>query len=109
MSSVFLIKNKTGLISELGSFLNLMVLAVHEVFDKLDYDEQYMVANRLGFCMNCFSDYYIDNTVTDKDGNPKKVKFKKMTYLDLANTFGKSSPDTAYQTVHRATQKCVSG
>lgn len=68
--------------------------AVHEVFDKLYYDEQYMVANRLGFC--------IDKAVTDKDGNPKKVKFKKMTYLDLANTFEKSSPDTAYQTVHRA-------
>lgn len=79
--------------------------AVYEVFDKLYYDEQYMVANRLGFCMDCFSDYYIDNTVTDKDGNPCKVKFKKMTYLDLANTFEKSSPDTAYQTVHRAYAK----
>lgn len=79
--------------------------AVHEVFDKLYYDEQYMVANRLGFCMDCFSDYYRDNTVTDKDGNPRKVKFKKMTYLDLANTFEKSSPDTAYQTVHRAYAK----
>ena len=79
--------------------------AVHEVFDKLYYDEQYMVANRLGFCMDCFSDYYRDNTVTDKDGNPRKVKFKKMTYLDLANTFGKSSPDTAYQTIHRAYAK----
>ena len=44
-------------------------------------------------------------SVTDKDGNPRKVKFKKMTYLDLANTFGKSSPDTAYQTVHRAYAK----
>ena len=79
--------------------------AVYEVFDKLHYDEQYMVANRLGFCMDCFSDYYMDNTVTDKDGNPRKVKFKKMTYLDLANTFEKSSPDTAYQTVHRAYAK----
>lgn len=28
-----------------------------------------------------------------------------MTYLDLANTFGKSSPDTAYQTVNRAYAK----
>ena len=79
--------------------------AVYEVFDKLYYDEQYMVANRLGFCMDCFSDYYVDNTVTDKDGNHKKVKFKKMTYLDLANTFEKSSPDTAYQTVNRAYAK----
>lgn len=79
--------------------------AVHEVFNKLNYEEQYMVANRLGFCMDCFSDYYMDNTVTDKDGNPRKVKFKKMTYLDLANTFGKSSPDTAYQTVNRAYAK----
>ena len=79
--------------------------AVHEVFNKLNYEEQYMVAGRLGFCMDCFSDYYMDNTVTDKDGNPRKVKFKKMTYLDLANTFGKSSPDTAYQTVNRAYAK----
>ena len=79
--------------------------AVHEVFNKLNYEEQYMVAGRLGFCMDCFSDYYVDNTVTDKDGNPRKVKFKKMTYLDLANTFGKSSPDTAYQTVNRAYAK----
>lgn len=79
--------------------------AVHEVFNKLYYDEQYMVAGRLGFCMDCFSDYYIDKSVTDKDGNPKKVKFKKMTYLDLAYTFEKSSPDTAYQTVNRAYAK----
>ena len=79
--------------------------AVHEVFSKLYYNEQYMVANRLGFCMDCFSDYYMDKSLTDKDGNPKKVKFKKMTYLDLANTFGKSSPDTAYQTVNGAYAK----
>lgn len=46
----------------------------------------------IGFCMDCISDYYIDNTITDKDGNPRKVKFKKMTYLDLAKTFVKSSP-----------------
>lgn len=76
--------------------------AVHEIFDKLYYDERYMVVNRLGFCIDCFSDYYMDKCVTDKDGNPKKVKFKKMTYLDLANTFGKPLPDIAYQTVYRA-------
>ena len=35
----------------------------------------------------------------------KKIDVKKMTYLDLANTFEKSSPDTAYQTVHRAYAK----
>ena len=55
--------------------------------------------------MDCFSDCYMDNHVTDKDGNPRKVKFKKMTYLDLANTFEKSSPDTAYKTVNRAYAK----
>lgn len=55
--------------------------------------------------MDFFSDYYMDKTVADKDENPKKVKFKKMTYLDLANTFEKSSPDTAYQTVNRAYEK----
>ena len=79
--------------------------AVHEVFDKLYYDEQYMVANRLGFCLDCFSDYYLDNSVTDRDGNSRKVKFKIITYLDLANTFGKSSPDTAYQTIKGAYAK----
>lgn len=40
--------------------------------------------------MDCFSDYYMDKTVTDKDRNSKKVKFKKMTYIDLANTFEKN-------------------
>lgn len=40
---------------------------VHEVFDKLYYDEQYMVAGRLGFCMDCFSDYHMDKSVTDKE------------------------------------------
>lgn len=79
--------------------------AVHEVFSKLNYEEQYMVAGRLGFCMNCFSSYYIDKSVTDKDGNPRKVKFKKMPYIDLAYAFEKSSPDTAYQTVNRAYAK----
>ncbi|MGN0569139.1 MAG: hypothetical protein ACI4N4_01380 [Candidatus Fimenecus sp.] len=76
--------------------------AVHEVFSKLNYEEQYMVAGRLGFCMNCFSSYYIDKSVTDKYGNPRKVKFKKTPYIDLAYAFEKSSPDTAYQTVNRA-------
>ncbi|MBR3817160.1 MAG: hypothetical protein IKJ27_10610 [Clostridia bacterium] len=33
------------------------------------------------------------------------MKTKKMTYLDRANTFEKSSPDTAYQTVNRAYAK----
>lgn len=79
--------------------------AVHEVFSKLNYEEQYMVAGRLGFCMNCFSSYYIDKSVTDKYGNPRKVKFKKMPYIDLAYAFEKSSPDTAYQTVNRAYAK----
>jgi hypothetical protein len=31
--------------------------------------------------MDYFSDYYIDETVTDKYGNPKKMKIKKMTLL----------------------------
>lgn len=79
--------------------------AVHEVFDKLTYEEMYMVAGRLGFCMDCFSNYYIDKSVTDKDGNPRMVKFKKQPYIDLAYTFEKSSPDTAYQTVNRAYAK----
>lgn len=47
----------------------------------------------------------IYNFVTDKDGNPKKVKFEKMTYLNLANTFGKSSPDTEYYTINQAYTK----
>lgn len=55
--------------------------------------------------MDCFSDYYMDNAIIDKDGKPRKVKLKKMTYLGLANTFKNSSPDTAYQTVHRAYAK----
>ena len=59
--------------------------------------------------MYCFSDYYMDKPVTHNDGTPRKVKFKKMTYLDFANTFEESSPDTVYQTVNRAYKKCVSG
>ena len=43
------------------------------VFNKLYYDEQYMVAGRLSFCMDCFSDYYMDKTVTDKDGNTAHI------------------------------------
>lgn len=55
-----------------------------------DYREKAIVAAYLGFCMDCFSDYYMDKTVTDKDRNSKKVKFKKITYIDLANTFEKN-------------------
>lgn len=64
-----------------------------------------MAAGKLGFCMEGFSNYYMYKTVTDKDGNPRKAKFKKLPYIDLANTFEKASPDTAYQTVNRAYAK----
>lgn len=64
-----------------------------------------MVAAHLSFYMDFFSDYYMDKTVTDKDRNSKKVKFKKMTYIDLANTFEKTLLDTAYQTVQRVSAK----
>lgn len=55
--------------------------------------------------MDCFSEYYEDKTILDSEGEPRKVKFKKQTYLDLAYAFEKSSPDTAYQTVNRAYEK----
>lgn len=79
--------------------------AIHEVFSMLNYEERYMVAGRLGFCMDCFSEYYADEKVLDSEGEPRMVKFKKQTYLDLAYAFEKSSLDTAYQTVNRAYEK----
>lgn len=42
-----------------------------------DYREKVIVAEHLSFYMDFFSDYYMDKTVTDKYGNPKKVNLRK--------------------------------
>ena len=71
-------------------------------WESLDYREQEMLADHLGFCPDCFS-------VLEKTGSSEKwydcVPRKRTPYADLAIDFGLSSPESAQRICDQAVIK----
>ena len=55
-----------------------------DAYDKLEYTERMLLAQRLGFCFDCHSTFYMDYDDLDEYGDPKKNPIKPMMYTDIA-------------------------
>lgn len=78
---------------------------LYEAFNSLEYTEQIMLAQYLGFCPDCFSTVYVDKTDLDEYGKPKRKKIKSLPYTDIATSHGFSDADTAKKTIEGALEK----
>lgn len=74
-------------------------------FDKLSYEEQSMLAQRCGFCLDCRSVFYMDFKDLDEYGEPKKKAIPKMMYTDIATDHEYSSANTAKRICDKAIEK----
>lgn len=74
-------------------------------FDKLSYEEQSMLAQRFGFCLDCKSVFYMDFKDLDEYGEPKKKAIPKMMYTDIATEHEYSSANTAKRICDKAIEK----
>ena len=68
---------------------------LYEAYDSLEYTEKIMLAQRLGFCPECFSTRYADKNDLDETGKPKEKSIKPLPYTDIATDHGFSDADTA--------------
>ena len=66
-----------------------------DAFDKLEYRERAIVAAHLGFCMDCWSGFYVEN----ENGRKAKRRFDGKAFADLAGEHGiaPSSADRIYR------------
>ncbi|MBQ1507628.1 MAG: hypothetical protein IIZ36_04310, partial [Ruminococcus sp.] len=78
---------------------------LYEAYDSLEYTEKIMLAQRLGFCPECFSTRYADKTDLDENGKPKEKPIKPLPYTDIATDHGFSDADTAKRVCERALAK----
>jgi len=76
-----------------------------EAFDKLSYEEQSMLAQHFGFCLNCKSVFYMDYKDLDEYGEPKKKQIPKMMYTDIATDHEYSSANTAKKICEKSIEK----
>lgn len=76
-----------------------------DAFDKLDYEEQAMLAKHFGFCLNCHSTVFMDIYDPDTHGKPKKKPIPRMRYTDIATEHGYSSANTVKRKCDRALEK----
>ena len=76
-----------------------------EAYDKLEYTERMMLAQRLGFCFGCHSTFYMDHNDLDEYGEPKKKPIKPMMYTDIATDHEYSSANTAHKKCEKALMK----
>lgn len=67
--------------------------------------ERMMLAQRLGFCFDCHSTFYIDHDDLDEYSDPKKKPFKPMMYTDIATDHEYSSANTAHKKCEKALAK----
>ena len=74
-------------------------------FEPLNYRERAIVADRLGFCRDCYATHYYDENDLDADGQPKRKPRRKVPFIELAVEHGLASPDTADRTYRRALEK----
>ena len=74
-------------------------------YDKLEYTERMMLAQRLGFCFDCRSTFYMDYDDLDEYGEPKKKPIKPMMYTDIATDHEYSSANTAHKKCEKALAK----
>ncbi len=70
-------------------------------YDNLTYEEHTMLAERYGFCTNCYGVFFMDST----DGKAKKKPIPQMMYTDIATNHGYSSANTAKRICDRALEK----
>ena len=76
-----------------------------DAYDKLEYTERMMLAQRLGFCFDCHSTFYMDYDDLDEYGDPKKKPIKPMMYTDIATDHEYSSANTAHNKCEKALDK----
>lgn len=76
-----------------------------DAYDKLEYTERMMLAQRLGFCFDCHSTFYMDYDDLDEYGDPKKKSIKPMMYTDIATDHEYSSANTAHNKCEKALDK----
>ena len=76
-----------------------------DAYDKLEYTERMMLAQRLGFCFDCHSTFYMDYDDLDEYGDPKKKPIKPMMYTDIATDHEYSSANTAHKKCEKALAK----
>lgn len=76
-----------------------------DAFDRLDYEEQAMLAKHFGFCLNCHSTVFMDIYDPDTHGEPKKKPIPQMRYTDIATEHGYSSANTVKRKCDRALDK----
>ena len=72
---------------------------------KLSYEEQSMLAQHFGFCLNCKSVFYMDYKDLDEYGEPKKKQIPKMMYTDIATDHEYSSANTAKKICEKSIEK----
>lgn len=78
--------------------------AVFDRYERLDIRERSMIADHLGFCIECHG---ILENGTDDNGEKILLFRQKKAYADLALQHTLSSPDTAYRIVHKAYDKIL--
>lgn len=76
-----------------------------EAFDKLNYEEQSMLAQHFGFCLKCKSVFFMDYKDLDEYDEPKKKPIPKMMYTDIATDHEYSSANTAKRICEKAIEK----
>lgn len=75
---------------------------LYEAYDSLGYTEKIMLAQRLGFCPECFSTRYADKNDLDENCKPKEKPIKPLPYTDIATDHGFSNAGTAKRTCETA-------
>lgn len=78
---------------------------LYESYGNLEYTEKIMLAQRLGFCPECFSTHYTDRTELDENGKPKVKPIMPLPYTDIATDHGFSDADTAKRVCETALSK----
>lgn len=76
-----------------------------ETFDKLQYEEQSMLAQYCGFCLRCGSVFFMDGTDLNEHGEPKKKLIKPMMDTDIATDHEYSSSATVRRKREAALKK----
>lgn len=76
-----------------------------EAFDRLSYEEQSMLAQHFGFCLECKSVFYMDYNESDEYGEPKRKPIPKMMYTDTATDHEYSSANTVKRKCEKAIEK----
>lgn len=75
---------------------------LYEAYDSLEYTEKIMLAQRLGFCPECFSTRYADKNDLDENCKPKEKPIKPLPYTDIATDHWFSNAGTAKRTCETA-------